>query len=132
MDTGEIVLPPYYAMHLSSSQRIVKVPASCPRLSRRSIGVISKPKNELNLPLRVRWQARNGKYGYANHKGNIVIAPIYDGAMPFEKGEAIVCNDCRSVSAPTDPEHHSFFAGGEWFRINNKGKVVERLKTGVQ
>jgi hypothetical protein len=65
----------------------------------------------------------NGKYGFANRKGQMVIPPIYDGAMNFENGRAIVCNGCESRSADREGEYH-LFAGGTWFRINTKGKVL--------
>lgn len=69
---------------------------------------------------------RNGKYGFANLKGQIVIPSIYDGAMNFEKGRAVVCKGCESKCTKPECEHH-FFAGGEWFRINTKGTVLTRL-----
>ena len=31
---------------------------------------------------------RDKKYGFANRKGEIVVPPIYDGAMNFENGIA--------------------------------------------
>jgi hypothetical protein len=70
---------------------------------------------------------RNGKYGFANRRGQVVVPPIYDGASNFEKGRATVCKGCESKCADHDCEHH-FFAGGEWFRINTKGTVLARLR----
>ena len=69
---------------------------------------------------------RNGKYGFANRRGQVVIPPIYDGALNFEKGRAEACKGCQSKCDDRDCEHHSF-AGGEWFRINTKGTVLARL-----
>ncbi|MFZ3201501.1 MAG: WG repeat-containing protein [Candidatus Acidiferrales bacterium] len=69
---------------------------------------------------------KNGKYGFANSKGQIVIPPIYDGAMNFEKGRAEVCNGCKSKCV-SDCEYH-YFAGGEWFQIDTKGNIVARLQ----
>lgn len=69
---------------------------------------------------------RNGKYGFSNRRGQIVIPPIYDGAMPFENGRAAVCKGCERKSADPDGEYH-LFAGGTWFRINTKGTVLARL-----
>ena len=68
---------------------------------------------------------KDGKYGFANRKGKIVVPPIYDGAMNFEKGLADVCNGCVSKCAG-DCEYH-FFAGGNWFRIDTKGNVRSRI-----
>jgi hypothetical protein len=70
---------------------------------------------------------RNGKYGFANRRGQLVISPVYDGALNFEKGLATVCQGCKSkCSAPNDCEYH-IFAGGHWFQIDTKGTVVARL-----
>ena len=68
---------------------------------------------------------RNGKYGFANRAGHIVIPPIYDGAMNFDSGTATVCNGCKSKSVG---EHH-VFSGGEWFHIDSEGTVLARLPT---
>jgi WG containing repeat len=69
---------------------------------------------------------RNGKYGFANRRGQIVVLPIYDGALNFEKGRAEVCKGCKSKCDDPDCEYHSF-AGGEWFQIDVKGTVLTRL-----
>jgi hypothetical protein len=69
---------------------------------------------------------RDGKYGFANRSGQVVISPVYDGAMNFEKGRATVCKGCQDKCADRDCEHH-FFAGGEWFRIDTKGTVLARV-----
>jgi hypothetical protein len=66
----------------------------------------------------------NGKYGFANREGQIVIPPIYDGAMNFEKKRAEVCSGCESALAG---EYH-FFTGGTWFRINTKGNVLTQIR----
>lgn len=36
----------------------------------------------------------NGKMGFANEKGKVVIAPKYDFVWPFEKGTAKFCISC--------------------------------------
>ncbi|MGB2624201.1 MAG: WG repeat-containing protein [Candidatus Acidiferrum sp.] len=70
---------------------------------------------------------RNGKYGFANRRGQVVISPVYDGALNFEKGLATVCKGCKSkCTAPHNCEYH-VFAGGEWFQIDTRGTVVARL-----
>jgi WG containing repeat len=66
---------------------------------------------------------RNGRYGFANRRGQIVIPPVYDGAMNFEKGRAAVCKGCTDTCVG---EYH-LFKGGEWFQINTKGTVLARL-----
>ena len=69
---------------------------------------------------------RNKKYGFANRKGQIVIAAHYDGAMNFEQGKSKVCLGCESKCVDHDCENH-VFAGGEWFLIDTKGTVVSRI-----
>jgi len=44
---------------------------------------------------------RNKKYGFANRKGQIVIAAHYDGAMNFEQGKSKVCLAARGRIAPS-------------------------------
>jgi hypothetical protein len=72
---------------------------------------------------------RNLKYGFANRRGQIVIAAIYDEAMNFESGKAKVCKGCENKCAEHECAHH-FFAGGEWFQINTKGNVIARVQPG--
>jgi hypothetical protein len=69
---------------------------------------------------------KNEKYGFANRKGQLVIAPVYDGALAFQNGRAIVCKGCRDTCAERECEHH-YFKGGEWFQIDTKGTVLARL-----
>ncbi len=78
----------------------------------------------------------NGKYGFANRKGKIVIKPNYDWASPFEHGYAAACNHCREVCAmpggtvelKTLPGgcDHRIMTGGEWFKIDKKGRTTAR------
>lgn len=70
---------------------------------------------------------RNGKYGFSNRKGQLVISPVYDGAMNFESGKAKVCNGCTSRCVDLECEYH-VFSGGEWFEIDPKGTVVSRVR----
>jgi hypothetical protein len=66
---------------------------------------------------------RNKKYGFANRKGQVVVAPIYDGALIFERGRAKVCEGCERRCAEVGCEYH-LLVGGEWFEINTKGDSV--------
>jgi len=67
--------------------------------------------------------SKDGKWGFADESGLVVVPPIYDGAMPFEKGIARVCKGCESKCAEPGCEHH-VLAGGEWLCVNTKGKVI--------
>jgi hypothetical protein len=64
---------------------------------------------------------RDNKYGFADRKGRLVIEPVYDGAMNFEKGRAKVCKRCKIETK----DEYSYFSGGEWWSINTKGDRVK-------
>ena len=66
---------------------------------------------------------KNGKVGFANRRGEIVIAPSYDWAWPFEKGLAEVCNGCHE-ECPDQACEYRTMVGGKRFHINRNGKVV--------
>lgn len=66
---------------------------------------------------------KNGKYGFANRKGRVVIEAIFDGAMNFEGGYAKVCRGCVLKPSGADSEHSSF-VGGLWVLIDKKGDPV--------
>lgn len=70
---------------------------------------------------------RSGKYGFSNRKGQLVVSPVYDGAMNFESGKAKVCNGCTSKCVELECEYH-VFSGGEWFEIDTKGTVVSHIR----
>jgi hypothetical protein len=70
---------------------------------------------------------RNEKYGFSNRKGQLVISPVYDGAMNFENGKAKVCKGCTSKCVEQECEY-SVFSGGGWFQIDTKGAVVSRIR----
>jgi hypothetical protein len=66
---------------------------------------------------------RNGKYGFADHKGKIVVTAVYDGAMNFDGGHAKVCDGCTLKCSEPGCEHTSF-VGGNWLEINTTGVVL--------
>jgi len=64
---------------------------------------------------------KDGKIGYANQKGEIVIAPQYACAFPFQNGKAKVAYQCKTV-----PEgEHSRWESQAWILIDKKGKKIE-------
>lgn len=65
---------------------------------------------------------RNGKIGYADKSGKIIIKPQYACAYPFENGSAKVTYDCNTF--PQDPTPKAP-ESDTWFYINKKG---EKLK----
>ncbi|WP_235976968.1 WG repeat-containing protein [Bradyrhizobium archetypum] len=68
-----------------------------------------------------------GKIGYIDRKLNLVIPATYDGAYPFEDGVAVVCTACTLVSESEHSEH-SWYEGGQWGRIDRKGRVVSPFR----
>ncbi len=65
----------------------------------------------------------DGKIGYFNETGQIVIYPMFDFAFPFENGTALVCNNCIQIQ---NGEHY-FASGGNWMRIDSTGAIVHKL-----
>ncbi|MDW7692635.1 WG repeat-containing protein [Flammeovirgaceae bacterium SG7u.111] len=65
---------------------------------------------------------RNGKMGFANKYGKVVIPCIYDFAKPFENGKAEVTFDAKEV---VDLEEHRRVESDEWFVIDKKGERIE-------
>ena len=64
----------------------------------------------------------DGKIGYANAEGTIVIPAQYECAFPFFNGKARVALNCKEISGSQGSD--------EWFFIDNKGQKLspESLK----
>jgi hypothetical protein len=69
---------------------------------------------------------RRGKFGFANRAGAVVVPAVYDSAGNFEKGSAVVCQGCKK--AKDCHAEHCPLTGGQWVRIDQQGRVTERLK----
>lgn len=69
---------------------------------------------------------REGKFGYFNRQGTIVIAPRFDFAHSFQNGRAAICLGCRRVP---DGEHFRI-EGGEWHWIDRQGQITGQLAPG--
>lgn len=65
---------------------------------------------------------KNEKIGYANAKGEIIIEPRFDCALPFEEGLAKVSDNC---TIEKDGEY-SRWISDDWYWINKKGERVKR------
>lgn len=70
----------------------------------------------------VRRFVKNGKVGFADRNGTIVIRPEYDFASSFNYGYAAYCNSCDWEKTE---EEHKAIVGGTWGVINFKGKIVQ-------
>ena len=64
---------------------------------------------------------RNGKIGYANQAGEIIIEPKYECAYPFENGKAKVAFDCETIK---DDLEHTSWESSNWFFIDKKGDEI--------
>jgi len=64
---------------------------------------------------------KDGKIGYANMKGMVVIAPQYKCAWPFEKGKAKVSYNCKFRKEG----EITMWEDGEWLFIDKKGNVLK-------
>jgi len=64
---------------------------------------------------------KNGKIGYSDTYGKIVIEPQFDCAFPFENGKAKVSNDCKTVP---DGEH-SRWISENWKYIDKNGQTIK-------
>jgi hypothetical protein len=65
---------------------------------------------------------KNGKIGYADKIGHIIIQPQFDCAYPFKNGRAKVGNGCTTK---TDGEHSNWTAR-QWYVINKKGNLIKK------
>jgi hypothetical protein len=63
---------------------------------------------------------QGGKIGFVNESLEVVIAPSWDFAFPFENGKAVVCNGCR----PESDGEHTTIVGGGWGYIDIRGAVL--------
>lgn len=65
---------------------------------------------------------RNGKMGYANEKGEIVITCQYDFAKWFENGVAEVTFNAREYR---DMDEHLRVESDSWFEIDKQGNPIK-------
>ena len=64
---------------------------------------------------------RNGKIGYANEKGEIVIDAVYACANPFENSKAKVALTCTQTKEGEYTRQDS----DAWFYIDRKGNKID-------
>lgn len=66
----------------------------------------------------------DGKFGFFDEAGRIIIKSRFDFAFPFSEGLSVICFGCKERK---EDEHH-VIEGGAWGYINNKGEVVIDIK----
>lgn len=64
---------------------------------------------------------RNGKIGFADESGKVIIDALYSCAYPFENGKAKVALECETT---TDELEHQTWESDQWFYIDRTGKKV--------
>jgi hypothetical protein len=72
----------------------------------------------------VRRFVKNGKVGFVDRNGTIVIEANHDFASPFNYGYAAFCDSCDWEK--TDDEHKAI-VGGDWGVMNFKGEIVQTI-----
>ncbi|WP_152286642.1 WG repeat-containing protein [Flavicella marina] len=65
---------------------------------------------------------KNGKIGFANEKGEIIIKPQFECASIFENAIATVSNDCYLYY---DQDGHLRSESESWFKIDKTGKRIK-------
>ena len=65
---------------------------------------------------------KNGKIGYANPNGKIIIEPRFDCAFPFIGDFAKVSDNCETEKVG----EHSMWKSDYWYKITKEGKRAEK------
>ncbi|WP_430467084.1 WG repeat-containing protein [Winogradskyella ouciana] len=65
---------------------------------------------------------KNGKIGYANSKGKIIIEPRFECAYSFKDGFAKVSDNCETIKDGV----HSIWKSENWYQITRNGKRAEK------
>lgn len=88
-----------------------------------------EPSPDFLVEDKLRIVDENGKIGYANREGKIIIKPQFEIASPFFNGKAIIAMDCKRT--PMDKhEHtgdcnHSYLVCKQHGYINEKGEIIK-------
>lgn len=69
--------------------------------------------------------SRDGKIGFADTTGKIVIEPNFACAYPFYEGKAKVSYECKKLS----DQEHQIMQSQNWFYIDKNGKIDTRYRT---
>ncbi|MBB4804923.1 hypothetical protein HNP38_000195 [Chryseobacterium defluvii] len=72
---------------------------------------------------------KNGKIGFADRDGKVVIEPQHDFVSPFTFGYAAFCDGCDWEK--TEDEHKAI-VGGTWGVMNWKGEIVRPIAKGSE
>lgn len=68
---------------------------------------------------------KQGKIGYANEHGTVVIKPQFAFGIPFENGKAeVTYTGQRKEVEGTGGEHH-YWDSNDWFYIDKQGNKIK-------
>lgn len=73
----------------------------------------------------VRRFVKNGKVGFADRNGTVIIKPEHDFVSPFNYGYAAFCDGCDWEK--TEDEHKAI-VGGTWGVMNFKGEIIQPVE----
>ncbi|EJL69244.1 WG repeat-containing protein [Chryseobacterium populi] len=73
----------------------------------------------------VRRFVKNGKVGFADRNGTVIIKPEHDFVSPFNYGYAAFCDGCDWEKTE---EEHKAIVGGTWGVMNFKGEIVQPIE----
>lgn len=65
---------------------------------------------------------KNGKIGYANPEGKVIIEPKFDCAYPFKGDFAKVSDNCETIK----DEEHPIWKSNNWYQISKNGNRAEK------
>ena len=78
---------------------------------------------------KIRIVDENGKIGFANKKGKIIIPPKFEQASSFHNGKAIIGRKCKNIPWLEHPNEtdcqHYYTRCEENGYINNKGEIIQ-------
>ena len=64
---------------------------------------------------------RQGRIGYVNEKGAIIIKPQFAFGFPFKDGRAKVTNRGEKKVVPNSKGEYHYWESDKWFYINKRG-----------
>lgn len=66
-----------------------------------------------------------GKMGYADEQGRVVIAPRFAFGFPFEQGRAKVTDSGRETVVPGSGGEYRVWQSDDWYYIDRTGTRLE-------
>lgn len=67
---------------------------------------------------------KNGRIGYADEKGNTIIAPRFAFGFPFENGKAIVTDSGQNKEVAGSGGEYHYWESDDWYYIDKTGRKL--------